>query len=50
MITPKMFGKDFYVLGYDMTPDREADEAYINLLRQENAFIEARLKRRCLNR
>jgi len=28
-----------------MTPDREADEAYTNLLRQENAFIEARFKK-----
>ena len=45
MITPKMFGKDFYVLGFDMTPDREADGAYINLLRLENAFIEARFKK-----
>jgi hypothetical protein len=31
MITPEMFTKGFYVLSFDLTPDREADEDHISL-------------------
>ena len=30
MITLEMFTKDFYVLGFDLTPDREADEEHMS--------------------
>ena len=43
-ISLEMFTKYFYVLGFDLTPDREADEEYISLPRQENLRIEARKK------
>jgi hypothetical protein len=45
MITPEMFTKGFYVLGFDLTPDREADEEHISLPRQGNVRIEARFKK-----
>jgi len=44
MITLQMFTKGFYVLGFDLTRDREADEEHIILRRQENVRIEARFK------
>jgi len=44
MITLEMFTKGFYVLGFDLTPDREADEDLISLPLQANVPIEARLK------
>ena len=44
IITPEMFTKDFYVLGFDRTPDRETDE-HISLPRQGNVRIEARFKK-----
>jgi hypothetical protein len=43
MINLTMFTKVFYVLGFDLTPDREADEEHISLPRQKNVHIEARL-------
>ena len=45
MITLEMFTKVFYVLGFDLTPDREADEEHISLPRQGNVRIEARFKK-----
>ena len=45
MITLEMFTKGFYVLGFDLTPDREADEEHISLPRQGNVRIEARFKK-----
>jgi hypothetical protein len=44
MITLEMFTKGFYILGFDLTPDREADE-HISLLRQGNVRIEALFKK-----
>jgi len=44
MITLKMFTKFFYILGFDLTPHREADEEHISLPRQGNVRIEALLK------
>jgi hypothetical protein len=43
MITLEMFTKGFYILGFDVTPDREADEEHIRLpglgnLRTETLF------------
>jgi hypothetical protein len=46
MITLEMFRKGFYILGFDLTPDREADE-HISLPRQENVRIEALFKNHC---
>jgi len=45
MITLEMFTKGFYILGFDLTPDREADEEHISLLRQGIVRIEARFKK-----
>jgi len=45
MMTLEMFTKGFYVLGFDLTPDREADEEHISLPRQGNVRIEARFKK-----
>ena len=45
MITLEMFTKCFYLLRFDLTPDREADEKYISLPLQENVCIEARFKK-----
>jgi hypothetical protein len=39
-----MFTKGYYVLGFDLKPDREADE-HISLPRQGNMRIEARFKK-----
>jgi len=44
MISLEMFTKGFYVLGFDLTPDKEADEEHISLPRQGNVRIEARFK------
>ena len=44
MITLEMFTKGFFILGFDLTPDREADEEHISLPRQGNVRIEARFK------
>jgi hypothetical protein len=44
MITLEMFTKGFYVLGFDLTPDREADKEHISLPRQGNVRIEGRFK------
>jgi hypothetical protein len=49
MITPEMFTKGFYVLGFDLTPDREADEEHTSPPRQGNVPIEARSKGYYLN-
>jgi hypothetical protein len=49
MITMEMFTKGFYILGFDLTPDREADEEHVSRPRQENVHIEARLKSPCQN-
>ena len=45
MISLEMFRKRFYVLGFYLTPDSEADEEHISLSRQGNVRIEARLKK-----
>jgi hypothetical protein len=45
MITLKIFTNYFYILGFDLTPDREADEEHISLLRQGNVRIKALLKK-----
>ena len=45
MITLEIFTKGFYVLGFDLTPDSEADEEHINLRRQGNVGIKARFKK-----
>jgi hypothetical protein len=45
MINLEMFTKGFYILGFDLTPDREADEEHISLPRQGNVRIEARFKK-----
>ena len=42
MITLEMFTKVFYVLGLDLTLDREAYEEHITLPRQINVRFEAR--------
>ena len=44
MITLEMFTKDFYVLGFDRTPDRETDE-HISLPRQGNVRNGTRFKK-----
>jgi len=49
MINLEMFTKVFYVLGFDLTPDREADNEYISFLLQGNVSIEAHFKNRYLN-
>jgi hypothetical protein len=45
MITLDMYRKRFYALGFNLTPDREADEAHISLPRHGNVRIEARFKK-----
>ena len=45
MITMEMFTKGFFILGFDLTPDREADEEHVSLPRQGNVRIEARFKK-----
>ena len=45
MITLEIFTGGFYILGLDLTPDREADEEHISLPRQGNVRIEARFKK-----
>ena len=45
MITLEMFTKGYYILGFDLTLDREADEEHICFPRQGNLRIEARFKK-----
>ena len=45
MITLEMFTKEFYVLGFDLTHGKEANEEHISLPRQGNVHIEARFKK-----
>jgi hypothetical protein len=45
MITLEMFTECFYVLGFVLTPDREADEEHISLPRQRNVRVEACFKK-----
>jgi len=45
MITLEMLKKGFYILGVDLTHDREADKEHISLLRQGNVRIEALFKK-----
>jgi len=45
MITTEMFTKDFFVLGFDLTHDRESDEEHISLPRQGNVHIEVHFKK-----
>jgi len=45
MISIEMFTKGFYVLGFDLKPNREADEEHTSLPRQGNVRIEARFKK-----
>jgi hypothetical protein len=40
-----MFTKGYYILGFDLTPDREADEEHIGLPCQGNVHIEALFKK-----
>jgi hypothetical protein len=44
MIHLEMFTKGFYILGFDLTPDGEADEEHTSLPRHGNKRIEARFK------
>jgi len=44
MIALEMFTKGSYVLGFDLTPDREADEDHTSSPRQGNVRIEVRFK------
>jgi hypothetical protein len=44
MITPEMFTKGYFILGFDLTPDREADEDHMSLSRRGNVTLEARFK------
>ena len=48
-ITLDMFTNDFYVLGFDLTPDTETDEEHISLPRQRNVHNEARFKKHYQN-
>ena len=41
MITLEMFTKVFYVLGFDLTPDIQADEEHKIMLREGNGRIDA---------
>ncbi len=45
MITLQMFTMVFYVLGFDLTPHREADEEHISVPCQGNVRIEARFRK-----
>ena len=45
MITVETFTKGVYILGFDLTPDREADEKHISLTRKRNVRIEAMFKK-----
>ena len=45
MITLEMFTKRFFILGFDLTVDREADEEHMNLPLQGNLRIEARFNK-----
>ena len=45
MITLEIFTKSYYILGFDLTPDRRADEEHISLPRQGNVRIEAQFKK-----
>ncbi len=45
MIPLEMFTRGLYVLGFDLTPDRKADEGQISLPRQGNVRIEARFNK-----
>jgi hypothetical protein len=45
MRTLEMFTKGFYILGFDLTPGREADEEHISLPRQGNVRIKALIKK-----
>ena len=44
IISLEIITHGFYVLGFDLTPDLEADEEHISLPLQGNVRIEARLK------
>jgi len=45
MIALEMITKAFYIFGFDLSPDREADEEHIGLPHQGNVRIEARFKK-----
>ena len=45
MITLEVFTKNYNILGFDLTPDREADEEHISLIRQGKLRIEAGFKK-----
>ena len=42
---PRNVYQGYYILGFDLTTDREADEKHISLPRQGNVRIEARFKK-----
>ena len=44
-ITLEIFTKGLCVLGFDLTPDRKADEEHISLPRQGNVRSDARFKK-----
>jgi hypothetical protein len=45
MITLELFTKGFYILGFDLTLDRDADKEHINLPGQGNVRVEALFKK-----
>ena len=45
MISIYMFRKGFFILEFDLTPDREADEEHISLPRLGNVRLEERFKK-----
>jgi len=45
MVTLEMFTKGFFILGFDLTADREADVENISLPLQGNVRIEARFNK-----
>jgi hypothetical protein len=44
VLTPEIFTKGFYVLSFDLKPDREADEEHISLLVKEMCALRHALK------
>ena len=45
VLTLDMFTKGYYILYFDLTPDREAGKERIRLPRQGNVRIQARFKK-----
>ena len=49
MITLEMFTKGFYILAFDLTPDRKADEEHKAYLVREMSALKHSLKNHCPN-